>query len=139
MKYFNYAFLIGLIILSACSTKHKESADTDEWAAMDTFHMLMAEAFHPFKDSANLEPAKAGAEELAKGAAAFASAELPEKVNNDDVRKQLEDLRNSAMAFADEVDQNAPDSVLSKDLEALHEKFHHITEAWHKEEGEHQH
>ena len=138
MKSFQYAIFVGLIILAACSSKHKEDTDNDEWAAMDTFHMLMAEAYHPFKDSANLAPARAGAEELAQGAAVFASAELPEKVNNDDVRNQLDDLRNSARAFADEVKQNAPDSVISKDLTALHEKFHHITEAWHKEEEEHQ-
>ena len=64
-------------VLIACGTKKETtatetttdstSADTDEWKAMDDFHMIMAESFHPFKDSANLAPAKAKARLAAAG------------------------------------------------------------------------
>ncbi len=40
---------------------HEEAAGDEKWAAMDEFHTLMAESFHPYKDTANLAPAKANA------------------------------------------------------------------------------
>jgi hypothetical protein len=61
------------------------SADSEEWKEMDSFHMIMAEAFHPYKDSTNLAPAKKLAEEMAAEAEKWAAAELPEKVNTDAV------------------------------------------------------
>ncbi|HRG08628.1 MAG TPA: hypothetical protein PLJ08_08615, partial [Cyclobacteriaceae bacterium] len=73
MKTKLFLAFIWIVVLAACSKKEEtqateETAATEEandWAEMDSFHMIMAEAFHPFKDSANLEPVKALAEEMA--------------------------------------------------------------------------
>lgn len=134
--------LFGLVFLSfviiSCGKKQEgeQAASSDEWKEMESFHMIMAEAYHPLKDSANLAPAKSGAEALASEAEKWAAAALPEKVNNDAVKAQLESLKTNSRAFADKVKANAPDTELSTALEALHEEFHHIMEAWH---GGHEH
>lgn len=123
-------------LISACGGEKKHSEDQTTWAAMDSYHMLMAEAYHPLKDSANLAPAKAGAEALAMEAEKWASGTLPEKVDNDDMKKRIESLKTASRAFADQVKAGATDEELSAALTALHEEFHHIMEAW---EGGHDH
>src|SRR6266850_8013438 len=75
-----YFFILGILL--ACSSKkgdHEAAASqhADEWPEMESFHMVMAEAYHPYKDSANFEPIKSLAENLAKESAAWASATLP--------------------------------------------------------------
>ncbi|MBX2943929.1 MAG: hypothetical protein KF860_16465 [Cyclobacteriaceae bacterium] len=48
----------------SCSPKAESSsdstneADRKEWKGMENFHVLMAESFHPYRDSANLKPVK---------------------------------------------------------------------------------
>jgi len=123
-------------LISACGGEKKHGEEETTWAAMDSYHMLMAEAYHPVKDSANLAPAKAGAEALAMEAEKWASGSLPEKVNNDDMKSRLESLKNASRAFAEMVKAGATDDELSAALTALHEEFHHIMEAW---EGGHDH
>ena len=87
-----YVVFLFAIMLVNCSTKHDhhEQAGADEWPAMDDFHMLMAETFHPYKDSFNLQPIKEKATELEEEAARWAGAPLPERVNNDKVKAELE-------------------------------------------------
>jgi len=74
MKFKILAFISVVAIgFTSCSTKEKSveaeatttESDPNEWPEMDSFHMIMAEAFHPYKDSANLEPVKRLAEEMA--------------------------------------------------------------------------
>ena len=110
--------LIGLFFAAGCSNK-KESTSEVEWPAMDSFHMIMAESYHPMKDSANLAPAKLNAELMATEAAKWAGAPIPEKVNNGTMQARLEELTKDARAFADQVKASAPDSVLSAALEKL--------------------
>ena len=123
-------FSILLICLVAVACSKKETA-SDEWPGMDTYHMVMAEAYHPMRDSANLAPAKANGEDLALEAENWQAGELPDKVNNDEVKEMLAQLKTDSRAFADQVKANAADSVLSSSLENLHKEFHKITEAWH--------
>ena len=136
--------LLAAGILAACSGKkeavteehkehehahEKESATDDEWKEMDNFHMLMAEAFHPYKDSSNLQPAKAKAAELASAAEKWVSAPLPSKVDNDDTRKKLDDLKTSTAAFAETV-KKGDDKVIAEELTKVHDLFHAIQEEW---------
>ena len=70
-KLFSFALSLFVIVLAiACGTEQKN------WKEMDNFHMVMAETFHPYKDSANLEPAKSRASELAAAAEEWAPREL---------------------------------------------------------------
>jgi hypothetical protein len=133
----SYHFLLGtvvmLAVLFACGKKESGNGESsDEWPEMDSFHMIMADAYHPFKDSANLAPAKKLAEEMALEAVRWQEASLPQKVNNDDMKEQLEKLRMESRAFADQVKSNVSDTELGNSLTALHESFHKVMEAWHR-------
>ncbi len=105
------------------------------WAAMDSYHMIMAESYHPLKDSANLAPARANAELLAAEAETWAATALPERVNNDDMKALIGSLQASSRSFADKVKAGAADEELATALTALHDEFHHIMETW---EGGHE-
>jgi hypothetical protein len=113
--------------------EHNSSTAGDGvWKAMDDFHMVMAETFHPFKDSANLEPAKTRADELLTAADEWARAPLPEKVDNDDMRSKLQRLRSEAATLAESV-RSSDDNVVGEHLTRLHDTFHSIQEAWYSE------
>lgn len=133
-------FAIAALVLLACSgKKHEEdhahhhgagAADEGDWKEMDSFHMIMAETFHPYKDSANLDPAKTHAEHLAMEAEKWAAATLPEKVANDTVRAELEKLKTDTRTLADQVKNGSTDESIGAQLTAVHDRFHAIQEMW---------
>jgi hypothetical protein len=137
-----YTVIIALMVLAACTSK-KEAASTsqnlDEWKDMDSFHMIMAEAFHPYKDSSNLEPVKRLAEEMATEASKWAAANLPEKVNNEEVKQQLQKLKTDTRALSDLIKSGGDDNSIGTSLNSLHDSFHGIMEAWHGGEEKHEH
>lgn len=144
-----FSTLLAAGVLGACSGKkdghdehghdHEHAVSKDEWKEMDDFHMLMAEAFHPYKDSANLEPAKAKAAELATAAEKWTSAPLPEKVNNDDVKTKLDQLKTGTASFVETV-KSGDDKKIGDELTVLHDQFHEIQEVWYGGgHGEHHH
>lgn len=135
MKVFrSMCFVLGLlaltVIITRCGGSKKESEEMTTWAEMDAYHNVMADAFHPLKDSANLAPAKANAELLASEAEKWAAAPLPEKVKNDEMAASLESLKTNSRAFAEKVNAGATDEELATLLNALHDEFHHIMEVW---------
>lgn len=128
--------LASFVLLSlafACSTKehHDEKA---EWKELTSFHKIMAEAFHPLKDSGNLAPAKKLATQLAEEADHWASSSLPDKVNNDEMKSNLEKLKTESRSLADEISKGASDDLVKTKLNSLHDRFHKIMEAW---QGDH--
>lgn len=139
--------LLCVVVLASCGAK-KEEAKVEgeealvEWAELDSFHMLMAEVFHPLKDSGNVAPAKAMMAQLADEAAKWTTAPLPEKVNNDEMKAKLEQLKTDTRALADEIAAGAADEAISAKLYPLHDLFHEIQEAFYKkgdgeEHGDH--
>jgi hypothetical protein len=131
--------VIAALIFS-CSTKEKQHHEgMKAWKELNSFHEIMAAAFHPLKDSGSIAPAKKLAVQLADEAAHWASSSLPDQVNNDKVKGYLEQLKTDSRAFADQVAQGAADDVLKQKLTALHDQFHKIMEAFergHHNEGE---
>jgi hypothetical protein len=131
---FKILVLSLFVAVAACSGKKEAHdyaavADEDSWPEMDEFHMLMAESFHPFKDSANLEPARANASEMARVAEKWATAALPKKVDTENVKNMLQQLKAATATFAQSV--TASDSLaLGESLTKLHDDFHRIQEAW---------
>lgn len=132
-----------LVLVSACSHKEKHDEKMGEWKEMDSFHKIMAAAFHPMKDSGNVAPVKQLASQLADEAARWAAASLPEQVNNDEMKSALEKLKTDSRALADEINKGASDDVIKEKLNALHDQFHKIMEAsggeHHEEDEEHEH
>ena len=128
------------IFLFACGKKSGTSeGSSDEWPEMDSFHMVMSDAYHPYKDSANVAPVKKLAEEMALEAERWQGATLPSKVNNDVIKGQLEKLKVDARALADQIKAGATDEQIGASLTALHDSFHAIMEAWYGGGGEHKH
>ncbi len=124
--------LFALALAIACSGKKDTAeavANNDEWPEMDEFHMIMAESFHPYKDSSNIEPAKANAAEMARVAEKWANAALPEKVNNDEIKSSLAQLKTDAAAFT-EIVQSGDSTKIGESLTSLHDAFHKLQEAW---------
>jgi len=145
---FNMLIMVVALALAACTTKDKEvqeaetvtnESDPNEWPEMDSFHMIMAEAFHPYKDSTNLEPVKRLSEEMAMEADKWASSTLPAKVNNDAVKAQLNQLKTDTRALADKIKGGASDAEIGSSLKSLHDSFHGIMEAWNGSEENHEH
>ena len=122
------AFLmVAGVTFYSCSPKEKtvsneEQSDENERAEMDSFHMIMAEAFHPYKDSASLEPVKRLAEEIAQEAEKWASASLPEKVKNDEMKSKLNQLKADTRALSEMIKGGASDEEIGTSLQALHDR-----------------
>lgn len=139
-----YVFLIVLFGLCVgCSNKKEddhtshtdEESILEEWKEMDSFHMVMAESFHPYMDSGNVAPAKANAAVMEELASKWKSSSLPEKMNNETVKRKLNALQKSTFNFQTVVLQ-ADDKVVGDSLTRLHDLFHSIMEDWY---GKHEH
>lgn len=148
MKKVSYLItLAAFVMLLAIACAPKQEATTEaaaeeqaDWGELDSFHLFMADMFHPYKDSANLAPIKASAEEFAADAEKWAAAPLPEKVNNEEVKAMLDKLKTDTRALADLVKAGASDEQIGTSLNAVHDHFHKIQEAWyggHREHHEH--
>jgi hypothetical protein len=120
--------LLAFVLVIACGKKDSETAK-EVWPEMDEFHMVMADSFHPFKDSANLEPAKIYAGEMAKVAEKWANAPLPDKVDNDEVKANLAQLKTDAVAFT-QIVQSGDSTKIAESLTSMHDLFHKLQEAW---------
>lgn len=141
-----YLLFIALILAFACSQKEEketEAEDDVEWQAMDEFHTVMADVYHPLKDSSNLEPIKKDAGELSAAATKWAQTKLPSKVDNDDTKAMLAQLEDGAKELSKMVKDGATtDEVIAAKLTMLHDTFHSIMERWYeagKEEGTEEH
>ena len=125
--------ILAAALICSCAGKQEihdhQAAAGDDWEEMDEFHMIMAETFHPYKDSANLDPAKSRAGELAAAANRWASAELPARVANDEIRSRLERLKADADALAESI-RTEDDQTIASRLTEVHDTFHEIQEAW---------
>ncbi len=123
------------VVLISCGTAEKKEAKEaestdDEWVALDAFHTVMADVYHPLKDSGNLQPIKARSEELAAEADNLADAKLPGKVDTEEVKAMISALQESVHGINDEVKAGAPDEQIKALLEGAHALFHHIQEEW---------
>lgn len=138
MKNLNALFLLILFaVVASCSTGQKsaegqEQTDAQEWQGMDEFHMIMAESFHPYKDSGNLEPLKLNAVEMAHLAEKWAEAPLPNKVNKEEIREKLALLESESETLASVVDSGDEQKITEK-LEKLHDLFHELQDAWYRD------
>jgi hypothetical protein len=125
------------MLVFGCTSKKEDhdnhenaSASHEEWKEMDDFHMVMAEAFHPFKDSSNLEPAKNYADSMVVAADRWAEAPLPERFKGDDeIKFKLKQLKSDADTFA-KVAREGDDKSVGQSLTKLHDLFHEIQESW---------
>lgn len=142
-----YLLFVSLILVFACSQKEEKQAaeaeDDVEWKEMDEFHAVMADVYHPLKDSSNLEPIKKDADDLSAAATKWAKAKVPSKVDNDQTKEALAHLEDGAKELATMVKDGATtDELIATKLTILHDTFHSIMESWYKagkEDGAEEH
>jgi hypothetical protein len=124
------AFFFAAALISCGSQSKNESVDSDEWAELEEFHVIMADVYHPLKDSGNVQPIMDRAEEVADAAEKWASASLPKKVNTPEMKEMLEELKTSSRSLANEIKAGTPEDQIGTTLGALHDLFHRIQEGW---------
>lgn len=139
MKGKHFYFLVLTIALISCGKKeHHEEASN--WKELDSFHTLMAEAFHPLKDSGNVEPATRMMDQLATEAEKWAAAPPPEKVNTPEMKEMLNKLKTDLRKLSDDIKDGAPEDQIGTAFFDIHDQFHKIMETWNGEKGEeHEH
>ena len=131
--------MISMLSLSCGSKKEDHTnADSNTWKEMDDFHMVMAETFHPYKDSSDLAPVKSKASELVASADKWSSSPLPEKVNTDEMKEGLQKLKSETEVLADLVQAGGDDAIGSQ-LKKVHDLFHEIQEMWYGGGKGHEH
>jgi|SRR5690606_26405288 hypothetical protein len=139
MNRITYAFAIALLTLmiNSCASKKEDHEHHDHqtgagvWREMDDFHMIMAETFHPYMDSANLEPAKTRANELLASAEQWEASPLPKNVDSESVKSSLRELKSQAATLVRSV-QSGDDNAIGQHLTTLHDTFHAIQEKWYE-------
>ena len=114
----NVNMLLILILITSCARKK----EVTEWEGMNDFHMIMAECYHPYADSTNIQPAMELAPDLAAAADAWADSPRPDKVNTDEVDVLMNELRDKTTAFARESDTTV--------LVRIHDIFHELQNTW---------
>lgn len=138
------ACFISLGLFSCGEKKQKQEGENavtaaETWKEMDDFHLIMAEAFHPYMDSANLQPAIQHADAMAKTASEWAESPLPEKMDNADTRNKLSLLSQGCQEFV-RIVQSEDTVEMGTSLTALHDLFHEIQEKWYgHDHGGHDH
>ena len=135
----NIVFVLLALLAFACAPRKEDNDDAEqkEWKEMDDFHMVMAETFHPYKDSSNLEPVKARAGELATVAEKWVATELPSRVNNEEMKAKLQELKQQTSALVQSVSVG-DDLVIADQLTKVHDTFHSIQETWYGGGEDHQ-
>jgi len=128
-----------VVVMAACSPKKEQATETDSdtWPSMDEFHMIMAESFHPFRDSANLAPAKANADSMVAAAGRWVNAPVPEKANTPQIKEKLQQLKHEADAFAI-LSKTDDAAATGESLTKLHDLFHELQESWYGGHEDHQ-
>lgn len=131
LKLKHAAILSALITMLSCGkpAEQKEETSGNDWPELESFHEVMADAYHPVADSGNLEPARRLSVALADRAATLASSLVPEGASGEETTRNLTVLRDSTVGFSNAVKAGQPDSVLRPSITYLHGVFHHLMEA----------
>ena len=127
-------------LLAGCSGGSETKDTAADWPELESFHELMAEAWHPVADSGNFEPARKGAATLEQEARKWSDAPVPGKLDKQEVSARIRVLLDSCTSFRKAVEAGRPDSLLRPSLAEMHHLFHKLQESWHhagQEEGDH--
>jgi hypothetical protein len=136
MKKF-YVLIMTVAILFSCSKKEKHVEETSDWKELDSFHKIMADAYHPMTESGNLAPAKQLMNQLAGEAAKWSASTLPDKVNTPKMKESLQKLKIDARVLADNINKGTSDDVVKDKLTKLHDQFHEIMKVWYNKAEQH--
>ena len=129
MKKLSFTVMVTGLLLAACGSGGRQSSG--EWQELESFHELMAAAWHPVADSGNFEPARSGAAAMELEARHWSEAAIPDGLDQEVVAGQIKVLLDSCSAFKRAVEAGRPDSLLRPSLAEMHHIFHRLQESWH--------
>lgn len=127
------------VLLTSCAKKEetksqavetqKPAPKLEEWAEMETFHNVMAETFHPMEDG-EMKPILTRAQEMADKAKAWQHSMPPARYEpvKDSVNFYLDKLVAESQALADMVSKKAKEDDIKKNLTALHDRYHAVSD-----------
>lgn len=97
----------------------------DKWPALNEFHTVMSETFHPAEEG-NLVPIKARSEEMMNKAAALLKSDIPAEFRTNAILANAEKLQMKTKALNKMISAKAADAEIVKSLTELHNIFHEI-------------
>lgn len=98
----------------------------EKWPALDTYHGVMAQTFHPAEEG-NLEPLKKQSAELRSKSAMLAKSEIPAEYDSPMIKVAVMQLKKDSKTLDKKVKKgNLSDAQLTSSMIALHDVFHKI-------------
>ncbi len=104
---------------------HMKSA----WKEMDTFHTVLAAAYHPASSKKDVGPLREKANDLAFAAKSWSTSTPPASCNTAEVKSRVATIASDALAIANEVLASATDASLLTSIDELHTKFEKVEKA----------
>lgn len=101
--------------------------EMDNWKALNDFHKVMAETYHP-AENGNLEPIKSRSSELMMKALNMKKSTIPKSIDSPALRANIEELVKESNALHKLVKKKMKDAVIKAKLFEVHEAFHKIQE-----------
>lgn len=100
--------------------------DMSPWKELGAFHTLLAATYHPAAEKGDLAPLKAKASELAASAAALNGSTPPTACATPEIKTAVDSLGSSSASLAEQVRNQAADSVLKRAIGAIHAQFESV-------------
>ncbi len=130
MKFKVAVFCAVVSLLASCASKGTKENSTQEWKEMDAFEITIEKAFKPLKDSSTVDAATRMMAQVADEAEKLAASTLPDKMNNEEIKKKLEKLKTDSRALANEIATGTEDDVIGTDFYKIHDLYQAIYNAW---------
>lgn len=123
---------IAVTLLSSCSSRKTQENALQDWREMDALAVTMENAFQPLKDSSTVDAASRLMAQIAGESEKLAASTPPDKVNNEIIRKKLEELKKDTRALAEEIATGTEEDVIGTDFYKIHDLYQEIHDAWKK-------
>ena len=135
MKFFKPSVLFAFMVIASISIKAQ--FELAQWPALQTFHGVMSETFHP-SEAGKLEPIKNRSEEMYKKALGLSKPTIPANLKKQKgIKTAVADLVKGTKELDDLIKTKATDEVIKTKLTGLHVTFHKIIETCNKEDEKH--
>jgi hypothetical protein len=119
--------LIGTVLVFFCLFQLNAQTKETEWKALEEFHSIMRDTYHPAKEN-NLVPIREKAGALLRQAELLGDSSIPDKYKTSDSKKALKKLRADCKKVARLVERRQSDEKIKTALEKAHDSFHQLAE-----------
>jgi hypothetical protein len=127
-------FAVSVFTLNVNAQENKKKFA--EWPELKSFHMVMAQTFHPSEEG-NLKPVRERAGELHEKALALNDSKIPAEMDKPEIKSAMLNLAQNTRQLDFLVKKNASDEEVTKQLTTTHDAFHKIVGLCTHEDGEH--